>query len=502
MYMHYVIAIALILLTSIAQVDARTVDTRKRLLRAIKNAEAGDTIVIKDGVYTNWGKVIIPSSADGSEDEPITLRAETPGKVVFRGQEALRLVVRAAFWHIEDLIWEKQTSFEPWGAPGGGGTGVKGIWNIDGAQDVVFSGNTIRDVKGAGVLIPILELRSNRVTRRIAFRKNVFSNIEFTGGGSGIIRVPGVEGGGFARDIEIRGNSFLRRTCSNREGVCNTITFGNSVNSAVYDSGLVIEGNRFEFDTASSHGEDVLHIKGRKVVLKGNYFNSVGTLTFRQGERHIIARNTFRNPYTKRQPVQLRIFDSHHQVFNNLFYTTTGSTRAFAIGKQAPDRNNDNKLDYPGANDITIIGNTFDGFHDSAISFQDAKGTHDGPTTVFPTNITFRNNAVIQHKGTMFDAPDCENRFMSVGNNLRHGNANPGCMSTGTDNLKAAPKFMSGEYVPSSESPLVNAGFMMETIQEARRDLSGCRRDESPDIGAIEFRHGAIEFRHRCQDER
>src|SRR5262245_61975858 len=54
--------------------------------RASNETKAGDVLVLKDGT---WRDQIIAIHAKGRADKPITLRAETAGKVVLTGKSAL-----------------------------------------------------------------------------------------------------------------------------------------------------------------------------------------------------------------------------------------------------------------------------------------------------------------------------------------------------------------------------------------------------------------------------
>ena len=73
-----------------------TVENLEQLQNAIKNAEPGEEIILKNGV---WKDVQIMFTGEGTEAKPITLRAETAGMVFIEGQSCLNfggdyLVVR------------------------------------------------------------------------------------------------------------------------------------------------------------------------------------------------------------------------------------------------------------------------------------------------------------------------------------------------------------------------------------------------------------------------
>ena len=73
--------------TALAQTDVR-VSTASELRKAISNAGPGTEIVMADG---EWSDVRIRLVGTGTPDRPITLRAETPGGVILRGESDLQM---------------------------------------------------------------------------------------------------------------------------------------------------------------------------------------------------------------------------------------------------------------------------------------------------------------------------------------------------------------------------------------------------------------------------
>jgi poly(beta-D-mannuronate) lyase len=55
---------------------------------ALEKAEPGDVVVMKDGT---WNDQAIVFHSEGTGDQPITLRAETPGRVILTGRSTLRI---------------------------------------------------------------------------------------------------------------------------------------------------------------------------------------------------------------------------------------------------------------------------------------------------------------------------------------------------------------------------------------------------------------------------
>lgn len=71
-----------------AEADRLLVSDQQAFKQAVKQAEPGDEIVLKNGV---WRDFEIVFTGEGTADAPITLTAETRGKVILSGQSNLRL---------------------------------------------------------------------------------------------------------------------------------------------------------------------------------------------------------------------------------------------------------------------------------------------------------------------------------------------------------------------------------------------------------------------------
>lgn len=68
--------------------DTFLVQDTEGLKSALSQVSAGGTVIWKDGVYND---VKINFSHDGTSSAPVTLRAETPGGVLFKGQSSIKL---------------------------------------------------------------------------------------------------------------------------------------------------------------------------------------------------------------------------------------------------------------------------------------------------------------------------------------------------------------------------------------------------------------------------
>lgn len=77
-----------------------TVTTPEELSAALKAARPGDTVVMADGV---WADTTIVFDAEGTAQQPITLRAQTPGQAKLTGKSRLR--IGGAFLVVDGLLF-------------------------------------------------------------------------------------------------------------------------------------------------------------------------------------------------------------------------------------------------------------------------------------------------------------------------------------------------------------------------------------------------------------
>ncbi len=96
-----------LLLTSFALGVEYRVASPVEIATAAKMVAPGDALVMTDGVWTD-ARIVF--EAKGTAEMPITLRAETPGKVVITGQSVLRMA--GEYLVVEGLRFERSASAE------------------------------------------------------------------------------------------------------------------------------------------------------------------------------------------------------------------------------------------------------------------------------------------------------------------------------------------------------------------------------------------------------
>ncbi|PKQ65046.1 hypothetical protein BZG02_04225 [Labilibaculum filiforme] len=95
-----ILSLALFLLTSCGSNSGNIVNNMAELKSAIDKAQAGDVIVMSNGI---WKDAEIDFKANGIVDKPIVLKAETPGKVFIEGQSFLKIA--GHYLEVHDLYF-------------------------------------------------------------------------------------------------------------------------------------------------------------------------------------------------------------------------------------------------------------------------------------------------------------------------------------------------------------------------------------------------------------
>ncbi|MEX2614749.1 MAG: hypothetical protein WD767_01515 [Alphaproteobacteria bacterium] len=90
-----------------------SVDTTESILNAVSNAQPGDAITLKPGIYTFKGRGI-PAKTPGRPDAPIAVRAETLGTVTLRFDMSEGFIVEAPYWIFENLQIEGICTQHTW----------------------------------------------------------------------------------------------------------------------------------------------------------------------------------------------------------------------------------------------------------------------------------------------------------------------------------------------------------------------------------------------------
>jgi hypothetical protein len=285
---HFFARLAIALLGLLLNVSAFaatvTVSSVSDLQTAINAAAPGDTIVVRNGVYTTSGSLTV--NRVGTASAPIMIVAESVGGVTINGSGGFRFSSPAAYVQVDGFVFNHAGSIN---IPSGTnhirisrsiielsiptGSDVSYI-NISG-DDVEIDHNELRNKSTLGEMLDIAGSGS-QVARRLWVHHNYFHDFKSPGGnGAETIRW---------------GLSGL--SLSNGEGMCefNLFVRCNGENELISNKS---GGNTYRYNTfIDSPGAQLTLRHGNECVTYGNYFrNTAGLRVY--GDRHQIFSNYF-----------------------------------------------------------------------------------------------------------------------------------------------------------------------------------------------------------------
>lgn len=283
----------------------RLVTQRDDLAEVFNDPRPGDVFVLADGA---WEDAEVRLVGKGTDAEPITLRAQTPGKVVFTGESRLRFSGR----HIV----------------------VDGLFfrDVTGESEVIMFRSTSHDLahhcRVTNCAIVSTKPLDDRIEQKwvsIYGTHNRVDHCYFAGKRTdGTTLVVWVAEG--PNDHRIDHNHFGHRPPLGRNGG-ETIRVGTSEVS-LNASRTIVESNLFE----RCDGEaEIISSKSCENVYHANTFlQCAGALTLRHGDRCRVEGNFFLGEGARRTG-GVRIIGRRHVVVNNYFSDLTGDEGRSAI---------------------------------------------------------------------------------------------------------------------------------------------------------------------------
>ncbi len=339
--------------------------------KTIKNAKAGDVIILKNGV---WKNVKLNAYGNGNKEKPIIVKAETAGKVIVSGNSTLNIYGQ---YVIVSGLWFKD-----------GNSTYKSVvqFRKDSktfANNCRFTNSTISYYKVAdGIKDHWVDIwgKNNRVDHN-----------NFTGKTSpGTTLVVWLKGDEHTENNhKIDNNVFGPRPNLGTNGG-ETIRIGTSTNS-MKSSKTLVERNVF----ANCDGEiEIISNKSCDNIFRDNLFvASKGTLTLRHGNNALVERNVFLGNGVSNTG-GIRIINQGHIVRNNFLIGLLGDgyRGAIVVMNGVP---NSPLNRYHQVKNVDIQNNTI--INSGPISFGEGK---DDEKTLPPINTNFSNNLIFNNKSS------------------------------------------------------------------------------------------------------
>ncbi|MCL7764868.1 alginate lyase [Polaribacter sp. Z014] len=438
------------------------------LIDAAKNAQPGDNIVIKDGTYKD---VEIIFKGEGTKENPITLKAENPGKVFIEGVSSLKI--------------------------GGNYLEVNGLFFRNGhspATNVIGFRISEKEVANYSKVTNCVILDFNNLQRD---QDNLWVQFYGTHNELSNCYIAGKTNGGPTVRVDLKGNQSIRnyhKIINNhfgprpRKGGARgeTIQLGSSFTSMT-PSNTTIANNLFE----ECNGEvEIISSKTNFNIIKNNvFYKSEGSVVTRHGNYATIDGNYFIGDGVNKQFGGIRIVNTGHWIINNYFYNIIGENFRSPLAMM----NGIPKSPLNRYNQVTDVVVAFNTYVNCKSPWQFGVGTNIAQAAVLPkseirsaralrtivaNNVIYNKvgdkNPIIEHDkadGVTFKDNIINNQGVAFDNSDRIA-ANSFELTKVSDNI----------FIPKLTNNFeVYPGFGFETIKE---DLFGNSRVNSNSIGA------------------
>ncbi|RTE53534.1 DUF4957 domain-containing protein [Arenibacter aquaticus] len=451
--------------------NTKMVNTPEELETAIKKAQAGDNIVMANGI---WKDLQIKFIGEGTEDNPIVIKAETPGKVIIEGVSDLKL--------------------------GGKYLVVKGLHFRNGysPSDAVLEFRI--DEKTIGnhctvtncVIEDFNKMQRDDTDLWVQFwgRHNTLSNSYIAGKTN---RGPTIR-------VDLEGNESINnhhQIIKNHFGPrppkggasAETIQIGNSYTS-MSPSYTKVANNLFE----ACNGEvEIISSKANFNEFRNNvFYKSEGSLVTRHGNYCTIDGNYFIGDGKNENIGGIRIINTGHWVTNNYFYNIKGKNfrSALAVMNGIP------KSPLNRYNQVTDVVVAYNTYINCDSPFQFGVGQNLNQQDVLPPSeirsarpirTIIANNVIYNEKGDASPIVEHDKadgvsfKSNAINNQGLDFKANDGLEAINFD-IKEIEEYI---YIPSSKLDIEPyQGFEFENIST---DLVGNPRAHNNSIGAFTY---------------
>jgi len=284
------------------QVDGTLVSNIEEFNEAVKAAEPGDAIVLKNGIWTD---VELRFKGNGTENAPITLTSQTPGEVIISGQS--NLAFSGEYLVISNLVFKN--GFTPTSEVISYKTSSTDLANNSRVTNVVIDNFTNPERFDSDTWVAIYG-KNNRFDHNSLIGKG-------NRGVSLAVKLSTEESRENNHIIEY--NYFGPRDILGSNGG-ETLRIGTS-HYSLTNSNTVVRKNYF--DRVNGEHEIISNKSGRNEYRDNVFFESQGTLTMRHGQHTLVENNYFlgnRKPNTG----GIRIINEYQTVRNNYLYGLTG----------------------------------------------------------------------------------------------------------------------------------------------------------------------------------
>ena len=370
--MKYLVTLLCLALLAVISNDSSAanyfVEDQQAYKAAVKKLKPGDVITLRNG---EWRDFEIVLKGKGTAQQPITLTAETKGKVTLTGQSNLRLA--GQFLVVSGLIFKD--GYTPSSAVVSFRRNKQDLAYHSRVTEIVIDNFNNPDKQESDYWVAMYGQHNRFDHNHLEGKRNRGVTLA--------VRLDSQNSQNNHHSIDH--NYFGYRPTFGSNGG-ETIRIGTS-HYSLSDSFTVVENNYFE----KTNGEvEIISVKSGKNILRGNVFlEAQGTLTLRHGNGNLVENNVFlgnKVPHTG----GIRVINRNQTIRNNYLKELTGYRfgSGFTVMNGVP---NSPINRYHQVDNAVIEGNTFiDVSH-----IQLAAGS-DSERSAVPINSQFNNNVVFQ----------------------------------------------------------------------------------------------------------
>lgn len=352
-------------------VDGVLVASQDAFLEKAASLKPGDTIVLADG---EWKDFEILFKGMGSEDKPITLKAQNKGQVVLTGLSNLRLSGEHLI--VEGLVFKN--GYSPTGEVISFRESANKLANHSRVSEVVIDGFSNADKFNSDKWV-VLYGKNNRFDHSHLVGKN-------NAGVTLAVRLN--TEASQENHHRIDHNYFGPRPILGSNGG-ETLRVGTSKYSLT-DSFTVVENNYF--DRCNGEVEIISNKSGKNQFLNNVFFESRGTLTLRHGNGNLVEGNVFFGN-GKDHTGGIRVINADQTIRNNYMEGLTGIRfgGGFTILNGVP---NSSINRYHQVKNTKIENNTIVNVDNINLA-----GGSDAERSAVPIDSSFSNNLMINNNG-------------------------------------------------------------------------------------------------------
>lgn len=347
------------------------VEDQKAYNKLAAQLQAGDTVILKNGTWTDFE---ILFQGQGTEAQPITLRAETKGKVILSGQSNLRLA--GEYLIASGLVFKN--GYTPSSAVIEFRRDKNALAYHSRVTEMVIDNYNNPDKRESDYWVAMYGKHNRFDHNHLEGKRNKGVTLA--------VRLNSEQSQQNYHRIDH--NYFGHRPIFGSNGA-ETLRIGTS-HFSLTDSHTLVENNYFD----KTNGEvEIISIKSGKNTIRGNlFYEAQGTLTMRHGNGNIIEQNVFFGNGVEHTG-GIRVINKGHIIRNNYLEGLTGYRfgSGFTVMNGVP---NSPINRYHQVDGVTIENNTLV----NVKHIQLGAGS-DAERSAVPINSTMKNNLIINDDG-------------------------------------------------------------------------------------------------------